>query len=297
MREPVKWEKKYLKKILLGGIILAAAGIGLAVAAGRSRETVQECWWEIPVVAHAGGGIDGKVNSNSLEAMNQTAENGYHMVEVDFALTSDGKLVLSHGWDEDSADTLEIPEGTPDLETFLATKIHRKYTPMTAEDLIEWMKKHKAIYIVTDTKCKDPEEMKHEFELLAELCAYDPGLLERFVVQIYDVESYDAVMSVYEFPNVMYATYQSACKEVSYWQQVAKDCTARNIQMVSVPRDYVSTRKHPVTLYMEILKDAGLRVCVHPVNSITDMERMLDAGADSIMSDFLYEDDLQYLQE
>lgn len=295
MQNSVKRKRRYLREgLFLITVLLALIGFRVALADRGQKEDV--CWWEIPLIAHAGSGIDGKTLTNSLEAMNQAAKNGYRMIEVDFSFTNDGHLVLAHGWDEHSAEMLEIPEGIPDLEAFRATKIHRKYTSMTVEDLIAWMKKHRDIYIVTDTKCENPEEMKKEFQYLADVCEYDDELLRRFVVQVYDAKTCDAVMEVYEFPNIMYATYLHASEDMTYWNQVVEECSSRGIQTVSVSREYASTSRHPVTPYMEFLKEAGLLVCVHTVNTLTDVERMRDAGADIVMSDFLYEGDLQYLE-
>lgn len=293
-----KSEKNRRRRIQLGlltGLLLLLAASGI-VLAGGSRRSKYEYWWEVPVIAHAGGGINGRTNTNSQEALELAVKNGHQVIEVDLSLTSDGELVLSHGWEEDSAEAREVETGVPDLQTFCDTRVCRKYTPVTMKDLLAWMKRHKEVYIVTDTKCEEAE-LRQQFGRLVELAGQDSRLLDRFVVQVYDTEMYDTIQSIYAFPNVMYATYQTADKDLAYWNQVVEDCASRGIQAVSVSREYVSTKKHPSQPYVEILKDAGLKVCVHTVNTITGMETLLDAGADIVMSDFLVVDDMQYLQQ
>ena len=77
---------------------------------------------------------------------------------MDLSLTSDNELILFHGWDSDTQDELELDDvdlgenGVPDLETFKNMKICKKYTTMTGEDLVSFMKKNPSIYILTDEK-------------------------------------------------------------------------------------------------------------------------------------------------
>lgn len=266
-------------------------------------EKQEVSWWEIPIVAHAGGGISGNTNTNSLEALQQAEKNGYRLIEIDFSLTCDGELVLLHDWDEDTIKGLELEDavkraenGVLDLKTFLDTKICRKYTSLAARDLITWMKNNPNTYIMTDMKVLDEKNLKEQYQRLVELCDRDSSLLERFVVQVYSPETYDYIMEVYRFKNVLYATYPFAENDRNYWEKVAADCRDRNIRVVPVPRCYVSTSKHPIMPCIDILKEKGLFICTHTVNTITDMERMLAAGADMIVTDFLTEEDLQHVR-
>lgn len=209
--------KKYVCKSVIGMLLLAT--IIIAFLNFSNIKNTAANWYEISVVAHAGGGIDGKTLTNSLEALNQSAKRGYRMIEMDFAITSDRELVCSHGWDEDTIDQLEQgkwidADEEVDLQTFLGTPICRKYTAITAESLISWMKDHKGIYIVTDTKYLKEEDVLFQFGKLAELCGYDEGLLDRFIIQIYDMEMYKTVREIYGFNNIIYATYVHEVEDI-----------------------------------------------------------------------------------
>lgn len=260
-------------------------------------------WWDIPVVAHAGGGINGRTSTNSLEAMNLSADSGYRIIEVDLSLTSDEELILLH-WDADTGETLEIEPicensggDALSLNVFQNMKICRKYTPMTGKDLVQWMKKHPSIYIMLDSKYSRIEELKLQYQRLTEICNFDSKLLNRFIVQIYDTESFECIMDTYSFPNIIYAAYRHAEKKEEYWEQVASECSEKGIKVVLMGREYVATRKHAFRPYIGILKENGLLVCVYTVNTITELERMVNAGADIIISDYLTENDLQYLEQ
>src|SRR5690606_19320291 len=75
--------------ILLGLIILNKASIALK---GFNKLTPP------PLVAHAGGAIYGFKLTNSLEALEESYENGFKLIEMDFEWTSDGKVVAIHDW-------------------------------------------------------------------------------------------------------------------------------------------------------------------------------------------------------
>lgn len=166
-------------------IILILACIFLLVGCSSN----EKMWYENFMIAHAGGGIDGKTMTNSLESLDLAASNGYKLIEIDFQLTSDDVLVLKHDWHKSSAITLEMPTGEgdiyiPDCATFKTWKVYRKYTTMTAAELIEWMKKHTDIYIVVDSKDTDKEIVQKQYSQIVELCGNDKDVLDRFIVQI-----------------------------------------------------------------------------------------------------------------
>ena len=110
---------------------------------------------------------------------------------------------------------------------------------------------------------------------------------------MYDADSYDTIMSVFPFSNVVYATYLHETKDESYWRQVAEECLEREIPMVSISRNFISTKKHPEMKYASILKEYNLQICTYTIDKISDAERMMSGGADMIISNLLTEEDLQ----
>ena len=49
-------------------------------------------------VAHAMGGIDGRLYTNTREAFLQNYSRGFRVFELDLAMTTDSALVLAHDW-------------------------------------------------------------------------------------------------------------------------------------------------------------------------------------------------------
>ena len=75
-------------------------------------------------IAHAGGEIDGKHYTNSLEALHLNYKRGFRIFELDIIETSDKKYVASHDWK--SWKTYTSYKGTTpvSLEEFHKHKIH-----------------------------------------------------------------------------------------------------------------------------------------------------------------------------
>lgn len=49
-------------------------------------------------IAHAGGAVQGKTYTNSLEALNASYKKGFRLFELDIIKTSDGEFVAAHNW-------------------------------------------------------------------------------------------------------------------------------------------------------------------------------------------------------
>lgn len=259
----------------------------------KEKEVVN--WYDYCMIAHAGGGIDGKTMTNSLEALELANDNGYKLIELDFQLTSDEVLVLKHDWDKTNAVILELPVGeetifVPDSNTFKTWKVYRKYTTMTAQDLIDWMKKHPDIYIVTDSKDTDEETIRKEFSQIVQLCKNDEKLLSRFVVQIYNDDMYDVVKDIYDFPNMLYTIYQIAEPTEDFFYNLSDFCVSHDIKVVTIPKDYLWQP------FIDILKESDLIVYTHTLNTITDLEHAINMKIDGVYTDFLYESDLELIE-
>lgn len=242
--------------------------VSICLFTGCAKDDEQiKAWYEYRMIAHAGGGIDGKTMTNSLEALNLSKQNGYKLIEVDFQLTSDNIVVLKHDFSKNSLIELEQPTVGDevfqiwDSETFKNTKIYRKYTPMTIDDLINWMEQNPEVYIVTDTKETDPDLIKKEFSGIVEACDNDKKILSRFIVQIYTNDMLETVKGIYDFPNILYTIYQVAEPTEEFFYSLADFCTENNIKVVTIPAGYLWQP------FIDILKERELIIYTHTLNN------------------------------
>lgn len=139
-----------------------------------------------PLVIHAMGKINDDTYTNSLEAFEYHYLNGQRVFEVDFSVTSDGKLVARHDWGDGKQSGLD-QEHIPTEKVFLQNKICGKYTPLSIEKLVKLMQTYEDVIIVTDTKDLEPQLAKEEISLIISAAKKlnADSVLERFVVQIY----------------------------------------------------------------------------------------------------------------
>ena len=86
-------------------------------------------------IAHAGGGIEGKIYTNSLEAITNSINLGYKLIEIDLRETNDDVFVGVQSWAKFKKDT-NFTDNNPDINSaisykdFKNLKIFNKYKPV-----------------------------------------------------------------------------------------------------------------------------------------------------------------------
>ena len=209
-------------------------------------------------IAHAGGGVDGYIYTNSLEALQQAAENGYRYIELDLLLASDSVLVAAHSWEEFNEMTGNAQWGDSVLSSadFVRQRIHGRYTPLTAPVIERFFLDNDSLYLVTD-KVSNPALLAKAF----------PGLKERMVVEAF---SYD--------------DYRQLCSEGYYrvlYSCMASDLSSALIKHLLFSRLFAGERIGWITLHTSGLSHPMYRfldkvrrfnVALFTVDSIDDVE-------------------------
>lgn len=88
-------------KLLLCVLLMALSGLVIVSSRGEDQHgQVFDflAYNDLGLIAHAGGGLEAGMYSNSLEALNRSARSGHSLIEVDFSATKSGELVLIHDW-------------------------------------------------------------------------------------------------------------------------------------------------------------------------------------------------------
>ncbi|MBQ5389698.1 MAG: hypothetical protein IIU58_02205, partial [Clostridia bacterium] len=101
-------------------------------------------------IIHAGGAIENRTGSNSLEALNLTYARGYRFIEMDFRFTADSKAICLHDWSKLYSSQL-TPRPITAAE-FTRVRIFNRYTSVTLDSLAKWLAEHPDVYIITDCK-------------------------------------------------------------------------------------------------------------------------------------------------
>ena len=258
-----------------------------AMAAMLGVSAVQPVWaadWQSknPLIAHALGEADGKIETNSKEAFLTSWQNGFRAVEADFTYTSDGVLVVRHDFEADgSYYRLEIePKGklVMDSKTYAATPAVYEQTPMTAVDLLYLMQEYSDMYLVTDTKTTDKAQVQKQFQDLVNIANNigAPEVLQRIIPQIYNKEMLSWIKEIYPFENWIFTLYLYTNPN---YDDIASFCAANGIDTVTIHVDRATKGN------IGKLKAKGLKVYAHTVNRYRKLQDVLQAGADGVYTD------------
>lgn len=252
-------------------------------------------------ISHAGGGIDGKTYTNSIQAWNLSYEKGNRVFDVDLAFTTDGVLVLRHHWDDNLEQGVAISEGeqwvddngmprnsTPgfpvDYETFKKTKIYYQYDSMSCEDMLNYMAKHEDLYIACDMKDDILSSYGYLVNLAKEMQLEE--VLKRVIVNLYDYDSYESIMQIYNFENV--TVRQHAVAPNNYYELV-EFCLKNNIHVVNVSKCYIEDEG------VQLLESYGIHVYIAIADYISDMKKYYALGITGAVTNYLYEPDWMYI--
>ena len=245
-----------------------------------------------PLIAHALGSVDGKIETNSKEAFISSWENGYQVLEADFEYTSDGILVIRHDFDEDgSYYRLEqeiIGSAIMDSNTYTNSKIIYEQTPMTAKDLLSLMVEYPDIYIVTDTKSIEEEIVVKQFSDLIEI-AQEIGhieVLNRIIPQIYHEEMYGWINEIYDFEHWIYTLYMNLNPN---YPEIISFCKKNGIETITIPKERVTQ-----DLVSQFQRN-GIYIYVHTINRYKEFDELLDIGVNGIYTDRIMPYELEWM--
>lgn len=259
----------YLSILLL---ILSLGGAAAYLDAGaylaRMQRLSREQWYDKnSIVLHALGAVDADTYTNAREALEYSYQNGSRAMECDFALTSDGQIVACHDWAswnrKSNQDGAAGEDYVPALEEFMSSRIMGKYTPLSGDDIVLFMKEHPDLYLITDTKGARPDEISEEFKTLVETAERNgcEEILDRMVIQIYHAYMYDMVNDIYAFPNYIYTLYQEGYRgEPDQMQQYAEFCMLHDIDVITMNEAYYHEE------LLDICNQYKVRMFVHTVN-------------------------------
>lgn len=256
----------------------------LAAMLGTTLPVTVFAGWqgENPLVAHALGEVDGKIETNSKEAFIASWGNGFRVLEVDFTYTSDGILVARHDFEEDGSYyrlEQELNQSlVMDKNTYENSKIIYEQTPLTAVDLMGLMVEYPDVYLITDTKDTDKETVQKQFNDLKKIAEAmeQPQILERIIPQIYNEEMYDWVKEIYPFQEWIYTLYLNYYPD---YPEIADFCEGKGIGTVTIQYSRVTKE------VLDTLHEKGIKVYTHTINRYKQFKELLDLGVDGIYTD------------
>lgn len=190
-------------------------------------------------IAHAGGAIEGKTYTNSLEALNYNYNRGFKMFELDIIKTIDGHFVAAHDWKKWKKDNSFKPEDSITLQTFMRVKNLNKYSPLSIIEINNWFKNHKDAILVTD-KINTPKEFSDVF--------IDKN---RLMMELFSEEAIKEANK----NNIKFLAAPRVFKGLKYKQRL-EFIDANKIKYLTVPRKTIINSK----AYYTELKNKGIKI-------------------------------------
>lgn len=183
---------------------------------------------DLHFIAHEGGGIENHTYTNSKEALEQSINFGFKLIEFDLIETSDGKLVAAHDWQQYRTITGEqIPTDKPMMTSeFLRKKIYGRWTPLTSDDIKQYFLTNQDLYLVTDKS--------NNFKLIKDSFPFH----DRLFVEIFGIPNYiSAILNGIQRP--MYSIGSIRLGETFEYLKIS----LLGIRYIAV--NWLTVKKHP----------------------------------------------------
>lgn len=247
-----------------------------------------DSWYnENRVITHSLGGIEGKTYTNSIDALDVNYQQGKRVFEADFNYTSDGKIILTHDFQETENNLIDFPDGyIPTYKEFMNNRIYYKYHPSDAKQLFEYMDEHVDMYLVTDIKYDDIANVTNILNELVQMAKAKnmENVLDRLIIQFYSEQNYYDIQAIYPFKNYIYSLYAERMKDFT---SVTNFCVANDIPVVLMKSSWV---KDETTL--NIFNENNIKVYVYTLNNLTKIFERKNQGVYGFVSDYANNNDI-----
>lgn len=282
---------QWLKKKTKGIIILSAIILFVCIySVGRDflEAPVNNLWEGDWLVGHAFGAVDGKIMTESQEAFLENYEAGTRTFEVDFQMTSDDKVVLRHDWDWECQQGIAAGEIATE-EKFLSVPIHGIYTPLSFGDLCLLMKEYPDIWVVTDSKYSQKEDVEKQFRIMLET-AREVGaeeVLDRLIIQIYNEEMYEVVKEIYPFKSYIFTMYMRWDDTKEQFVYLCRWCVENDVPVITLGKERYGEE------VQQIADRYHIDIYVHTENDVYTAREFLEQGVRGVYTDMIRLEELE----
>ncbi len=231
-------------------------------------------WTEYELIAHALGVIDDETYTNSIEAFEESYNNGHRLFEVDISITSDNKLVARHGWEDDLGQGITK---AVNYKEFMNTLYHDKYNPVDFETVLNLLDEYPDIYMVLDGKVESPKDVEVLYEAIGEeIEGINKNIQHRLIPQMFYEEDLEVIRS-YGFHDLVYVV----GREEYTAESIAEFGEENDVRVVSLSRKRITPE------LVERLKESGILVYMYTLNDEDEMREYLDIGVQGFFTDFV----------
>ena len=225
-------------------------------------------------IAHAGGGVNQKRYTNSIQALNFNYERGFDLFEIDFIWTTDNQLVCLHDWDRTPKWLLNYHGEKPlSLEEFNALENEDLgLKPCDLNSLNKWLIEHPRAYVVTDIKGQNLKGLALMLKII-------DNATDRVIPQFTQPEHYQQVKDM-GYKSLIWTLYSYKGNNESVEIEAAK----MDLFAITMP-------PHRAKQNLAKLIPNEIPTYVHTINNLEEAEDYIKTyGLTSVYTDFLEKD-------
>lgn len=241
-----------------------------------------------PLMAHSFGGMNGKTYHNTLPALKQGIKNGYQYFEVDLSYTTDGRLVLCHGWTEANCKHTGFTY-SPEFQDMtynqiMGMQVHGNDI-MDARQFYRYLKKYSKYTFEIDFHNISGLEMQKRVVSMLHDFKHDRKVMDRLLIQAYSRDMYESIDSIYHFKHYQYLV----GKNIHDLDNIITYCLDHGICAVALRFNLAKPE------FVRKIRNAGLYILCYTVNKdLTLAKNLLDSGVSTLCTDYITEDSLKH---
>lgn len=259
-----------------------------------------DAWYaKYRLIAHGCGGIDGKMITNSLEALDYNYSIGTRLFDVDVCWSADSVLVCRHSWKDNTGQDVKEPiwkskrvynekiqqEGwLSNSNTVLNSRVYAnhllygRYHTLSVNELFLWLETHPDAYCLPDLKGPD---MAKAFVRLIQNENKD-SILHRIIIRIDDFPDYEAVRKL-PYEHFMLKKNNMG---INTYSDIINFCVSNDIHAVSL--SLIDSDDSILSLFAR----KGIHVYVAVIDNLPDYFYFINKGAWGAVSNFIGENHL-----
>ncbi len=229
-------------------------------------------------ILHAAGAVETAEGylqpyTNSKEAIEQALACGERIIEIDVRATDDLELLCTHSGNfllDENGQVFE--ERNVTLEQFLHAKTLGGFTPITFDQLAEYVRAYPDLYIVLDAK-------RLRTKTYRKIAKTYPDIMDQLIPQIYHRKSYDTLWKM-GYRNIIYTLYHADPEEYSS-KALKTFLDNRLLLAITFPRRFLDDGS------WETLKTAKVPLYTHTVDIPEEIQAMYALDIDAVYTNLI----------
>lgn len=233
------------------------------------------------LMAHGLGGYNGKSHCNCMAGFEQAMANQYSYFETDIHSTSDGRIVLYHGW--------FAPDDVKNMSFEELSALGNDGQPlMNARQLYPILKAHPSYTLELDLYNYKGKTIQDRIRALIADFEYDKTVLDRLLVQVHTIQMMKDIDKVYPFKHYQILS----SKNLKRLEEIVTSCLDYGICAIGMRMNLAKKK------YVQMIKSSGIYLmCFTVTKGTSSAMHLFSYGVDTLCTDYITLADLETAED